>query len=234
MKDPRIWQTTLSDRALLKPSPPGQDFTSTDPWRVFRIMGEFVAGFEKLSRLGPAVSLFGSARTPKDSIYYDKARETARLLSDAGYAIITGGGPGIMEAANQGAYEGKSPSVGLNIELPFEQAPNEYADLLITFHYFFCRKVMFVKYAISGCIFFPGGLGTMDELFTSWVLMQTDKVKDVPLIFVGIDYWKGLLEWIENTVLAQGAISPSDLDLILCTDDPKEVLAHIQSQNPAD
>jgi len=223
----------MADRALLKPTPPGQDFTSTDPWRVFRIMGEFVAGFEKLAKLGPAVSIFGSARTEKDSPYFDMARRTARLLSDAGHSVITGGGPGIMEAANQGAFEGKSTSVGLNIELPFEQDPNEYIDLLITFHYFFCRKVMFVKYATSGCIFFPGGLGTMDEVFDAWILMQTDKMQNAPLVFFGSKYWKGMLDWLRDTVLAHGCISTHDVDLALCTDDPEEVLHHVQNFHPS-
>lgn len=222
----------VADRALLKSTSLGKDFTSTDPWRVFRIMGEFVMGFERLAALGPAVSLYGSARAQEDWPYYAQAQETARLLSEKGYAIITGGGPGIMEAANRGAKEGGSTSVGLNIELPFEQKPNTYTDILINFRYFFCRKVMFVKYAVSGCIVFPGGLGTLDELFTAWVLLQTEKVKNHPIVFFGTDYWKGLLDWLGTTVLHEGCIAPSDLEATFCTDHPQEVVDYITSRCP--
>jgi uncharacterized protein (TIGR00730 family) len=197
-----------------------------ESWRVFRIMGEFVEGFDELTRLGPAVSIFGSARTPTDDPMYLKCVETARLLGEAGFSIITGGGPGIMQAANQGAREAGVPSVGLNIELPFEQDLNPYADLKIHFHYFFVRKTMFVKYA-QAFVIFPGGFGTLDELFESLTLIQTGKIRDFPLVLFGSDYWRGLLEWIENTVKAGGKISPDDLELFKVTDSPQEAVEHI-------
>ena len=233
MKEKRhVYHPATADRALLKASYLGKEFTSSEPWRVFRIMGEFVMGFEKLAQLGPAVSLFGSARLTADTWACQMARETARRLAEKGYAIITGGGPGIMEAANTGAQEGGSTSVGLNIELPFEQKANDHLDILINFHYFFCRKVMFVKYAVSGCILFPGGLGTMDELFTAWVLLQTENIKHLPLVFFGTEYWRGLLDWLKGTVLPQGCISDKDLEAFICTDDPGAVVEYITSRSP--
>ncbi len=197
-----------------------------ESWRVFRIMGEFVEGFDELTHLGPAVTIFGSARTLPEDPLYGKCVETARLLGEAGFAIITGGGPGMMQAANQGARQAGACSVGLNIELPFEQDLNEFADLKIHFRYFFVRKTMFVKYA-QAFVIFPGGFGTMDELFESLTLIQTGKIKNFPLVLFGSDYWGGLLRWIESTVQGHGNISAGDLDLIKLTDDPQEVVDHV-------
>jgi uncharacterized protein (TIGR00730 family) len=197
-----------------------------ESWRVFRIMGEFVEGFDDLSRLGPAVSIFGSARTPADHPMYQRCVETARLLGEAGFSIITGGGPGMMQAANQGAREVGACSVGLNIELPFEQDLNQFADLKIHFRYFFVRKTMFVKYA-QAFVIFPGGFGTMDELFESLTLIQTGKIRDFPLVLFGSEYWGGLLDWLKNRVEGQGNLSADDLDLIKLTDSPEEVVDHI-------
>jgi uncharacterized protein (TIGR00730 family) len=204
-----------------------------ESWRVFRIMGEFVEGFDDLSGLGPAVSIFGSSRTSEDHPMYRKCVETARLLGEAGFSIITGGGPGMMQAANQGAREAGACSVGLNIELPFEQDQNPYADRKIHFRYFFVRKTMFVKYA-QAFVIFPGGFGTMDELFESLTLIQTGKIRDFPLVLVGSDYWKGLLGWLKEQVQGHGNISPSDLDLIKVTDDPTEVADHIVTRYTRD
>ena len=197
-----------------------------DSWRVFRIMGEFVEGFDELTHLGPAVSNFGSARTAPEDPMYQECVTTARLLGEAGFSIITGGGPGMMQAANQGAHEAGAPSVGLNIELPFEQDLNPYADLKIHFRYFFVRKTMFVKYA-QAFVIFPGGFGTLDELFESLTLIQTGKIQDFPLVLYGSEYWGGLVDWLENTLKANGAISPEDTDLIKITDSPEEVVDHI-------
>lgn len=197
-----------------------------DSWRVFRIMGEFVEGFDELTHLGPAVSIFGSARTPPEDPFYQKCVDTARLLGEAGFSIITGGGPGMMQAANKGAHEAGVPSVGLNIELPFEQDLNPYADLKIHFRYFFVRKTMFVKYA-QAFVIFPGGFGTLDELFESLTLIQTGKIRDFPLVLFGSDYWGGLLKWLKETVQKDGKISSGDLDLIKVTDSPREAVSHI-------
>lgn len=197
-----------------------------ESWRVFRIMGEFVEGFDELTRLGPAVSIFGSARTPPEDPMYMKCVETARRLGEAGFSIITGGGPGIMQAANQGAQEAGVPSVGLNIELPFEQDLNPYTDLKIHFRYFFVRKTMFVKYA-QAFVIFPGGFGTLDELFESLTLIQTGKIRNFPLVLFGSDYWRGLMEWLEGSVKAGGKVSPGDMNLIMLTDSPQEVVDHI-------
>jgi uncharacterized protein (TIGR00730 family) len=197
-----------------------------ESWRVFRIMGEFVEGFDELTHLGPAVSVFGSARTSPEDPFYRRCTETARLLGEAGFSIITGGGPGIMQAANQGAQEAGVPSVGLNIELPFEQDQNPYADLKIHFRYFFVRKTMFVKYA-QAFVIFPGGFGTLDELFESLTLIQTGKIRNFPLVLFGSEYWSGLLRWLKEEVARGGKISPGDLDLIKLTDSPKEVVEHI-------
>jgi uncharacterized protein (TIGR00730 family) len=196
---------------------------TTDSWRVFRIMGEFVEGFDTLARIGPGVSIFGSARTKPDDRYYKAAEETARLLSDAGFAVITGGGPGIMEAANKGAVDAGGRSVGCNIELPFEQGMNEYVRIAVNFRYFFVRKTMFVKYA-EGFIIFPGGFGTMDELFESLTLIQTGKVRNFPVILYGREYWQGLLDWLHGTMLTDGKIHPADMDLMVVTDSPGEAV----------
>lgn len=197
-----------------------------DSWRIFRIMGEFVKGFEEMSKIGTAVSIFGSARIKSNDPDYRACVETARHLGEAGFSIITGGGPGIMEAANKGAQLASVPSVGCNIELPFEQSGNPFLDVSIDFRYFFVRKTMFVKYACAFVIF-PGGFGTMDELFESLTLIQTNKVRDFPVVLFGTEYWQGLFDWIRATMLEGGKISPEDMDLILLTDDPAEAAAHI-------
>jgi uncharacterized protein (TIGR00730 family) len=194
-----------------------------DSWRVFRIMGEFVAGFDALSQVGPAISIFGSARTLPGDPQYEVCRRTARLLGEAGFSIITGGGPGIMEAANRGAREAGALSVGCNIELPFEQESNPYLDVGIDFRYFFVRKTMFVKYA-CGFVIFPGGFGTLDELFEALTLIQTGKVHDFPVVLFGTSYWKGLVDWVRDTLDVEGKISPGDLELLRLTDDPEEVV----------
>ena len=195
-------------------------------WSVFKIMSEFVEGFEKLSNIGPCISIFGSARTKKSNPYYKDAVELSKKLTEKGYGIITGGGPGIMEAANKGAKAGNGPSVGLNIELPFEQTPNQYIDheKSIDFNYFFVRKVMFVKYA-QAFVILPGGVGTLDELFETITLIQTEKIQKIPIILYGSDYWKGLLEWMKDTVLEkEKCINQSDLDNFLLLDDIDEVI----------
>ena len=197
-----------------------------DAWRIFRIMGEFVEGFEEMAKVGPAVSIFGSARTKAGSPQYDACVETARLLGEAGFAIITGGGPGIMEAANRGAKEAGAKSVGCNIELPFEQSGNKYVDVSIDFRYFFVRKTMFVKYA-QAFVIFPGGFGTMDELFESLTLIQTGKVRHFPVVLWGKEYWGGLIDWMRDHMAAEGKISLKDLDLVCLTDDPAEARDHI-------
>jgi uncharacterized protein (TIGR00730 family) len=202
------------------------DFTHSDPWRVFRIMGEFVAGFDALAHVTRAVSFFGSARTLPGDPMYEAARETARLMAGEGYAVITGGGPGIMEAGNRGAREGNGLSIGCAIELPVEQGINEYVDLPINFRYFFVRKTMFVKYA-QAFVIFPGGFGTMDELFESLTLIQTHKVHNFPVVMFCSDYWGGLLDWLRTTMLADGNISPTDLDLLMVTDSPADACRHI-------
>jgi uncharacterized protein (TIGR00730 family) len=221
----RTRTSTEDERLLQSPvqEPQAEDFTRSDPWRVFRIMGEFVEGFDNLARIGPAVTIFGSARTPPDDPQYAVARETARLLGEAGFGIITGGGPGIMEAANRGARDAEVLSVGCNIELPFEQGTNPYVDLAINFRYFFVRKTMFVKYA-EAFIIFPGGFGTLDELFEAMTLIQTGKVRDFPVVLFGSAYWKGLTDWIRSTLLAEGKISPDDVDLVTITDSPEEAV----------
>ena len=201
---------------------PSRDVTQ-DAWRVFRIMGEFVEGFDTLARLGPAVSIFGSARTKSSDPFYQAAEETARLLVEEGFAVVTGGGPGVMEAANKGALEGGGESVGCNIELPFEQGMNAYVKTAINFRYFFVRKTMFVKYA-EAFIIFPGGFGTMDELFEALTLIQTGKVRDFPVVLFGRDYWRGLLEWMEHTMAADGKITADDLKMLVVTDSPKEAV----------
>jgi uncharacterized protein (TIGR00730 family) len=193
-----------------------------EPWRIFRIMAEFVEGFEELSNIGPAVSIFGSARTVAGEPYYDLAVETAREVGKAGFAIITGGGGGVMEAANKGAKEAGVKSVGLNIELPHEQEPNEYQDVSLHFRYFFCRKVMFLKYA-HGFVVMPGGFGTMDEYFESLVLIQTLKQAHFPVICMGHEFWDGLIDWIKDVMLKKHEyISPEDMDVFSVCDEPAE------------
>lgn len=201
--------------------PAENDFTTTDPWRVMRIQGEFVEGFEALSKIGPAVSIFGSARLKEGSPYYDDARIVARLLAENKIGVITGGGPGIMEAGNRGAHEAGGLSVGLNIELPMEQHPNPYQNLSVEFRYFFVRKMMFVKYSI-GYIIFPGGFGTLDEMFEALTLSQTGKIMHFPVVLFGWEYWGGLLDWLRERMLAEGCIGPDDLSLIQVTDSPGE------------
>jgi len=201
----------------------------SDSWAIFKIMAEFVDGFEKLAKIGPCVSIFGSARTKNENPYYEMSVECGRLLSEQGYGVISGGGPGIMEAANKGAYEAGGKSVGLNIDLPFEQFHNKYIDRdkLLEFDYFFVRKVMFMKYS-QGFIVLPGGFGTLDESFEAITLIQTGKIARFPIVFVGIDYWKGLFEWVEKTMLAkENNISPDDLNLYRLVDTPEEACEHI-------
>src|SRR5687767_5206367 len=210
----------MSDQRLLDTKGPGH-FIHTDPWRVMRIQSEFVEGFGALSDLGQAVSVFGSARTKPGSTFYDMGVEVGRKLAEAGVAVITGGGPGSMEAANRGAVEGNGVSVGLGIELPFEQGLNQWVDLGINFRYFFARKTMFVKYA-QGFIVLPGGLGTLDELFEALTLVQTRKVTSFPIVLIGTSYWSGLVGWLRETVLAEGKINADDLDMMVLTDDVDE------------
>ena len=198
------------------------DFTVTDPWRVFRIMSEFVEGFDTLSHIPPAVAIFGSARAKAEDPAYVAAVETARLLAKAGFGIITGGGPGIMEAANKGAQEGGNISIGCNIELPFEQKPNPYLDISLDFRYFFVRKTMFVKYS-EAFVIFPGGFGTMDELFEALTLIQTKKVNHFPIILYDSNYWGGLITWIRDYMLASEKIFPEDAGLLRLSDDPQEI-----------
>lgn len=206
------------------------DFTESDTWRVLRIQAEFVHSFETMSRVGPAIAIFGSARLHEGTLYNDAARDVAARLVRNGWAVITGGGPGIMQAGNRGAREaeeaGEKMSIGLNIELPFEQHLNPYIDVGINFRYFFTRKVNFVKYA-SGYVIFPGGFGTLDELFESLTLVQTQKIQNFPIVLFGSDYWGGLLSWIRETLISHGTILEADLDLIHLTDDPAEVVSHI-------
>lgn len=194
-----------------------------DPWRVMRIQSEFVNGFGALADLGESFSIFGSARTSPEDSYYKKAEELGQKLSELGYNVITGGGPGIMEAANKGAFAGKSLSVGLGIELPFEQSMNEFVELGVDFRYFFARKTMFIKYA-QGFVVFPGGFGTLDELFEALTLVQTKKVTSFPVILFGNDFWAPLVDWIRNTLLTGGKISPSDMDFIHMCDDVDETI----------
>jgi uncharacterized protein (TIGR00730 family) len=199
---------------------------SKESWRVFGIMSEFVSATERLRDIHPAVSIFGSARTPHDHPYYKLTEEIARLLSDAGFAVISGGGPGIMEAANKGAFYGKSPSVGLNIQLPHEQHDNPYQNISQTFHHFFTRKVMFVRFA-SAYVVMPGGFGTLDELMEALTLVQTGKTRRMPVILVGSKFWGGMVEWFKTSLLEEQMISPGDMDLIKVIDEPEQVVAAI-------
>ena len=215
----------MSDQHLLDTKGAGQ-FVHTDPWRVMRIQSEFVEGFGALADLGPAVSVFGSARTKPGSPYYEMGVEVGRKLAAAGVAVITGGGPGSMEAANRGTVEGNGVSVGLGIELPFEQGLNQWVDLGINFRYFFARKTMFVKYA-QGFIVLPGGLGTLDELFEAMVLVQTRKVTSFPIVLLGVDFWGPMIEWIKGTLVAEGMVSEKDLDLIQVVDDAADAVDRV-------
>ena len=217
---------TEDERFLVRrPSP---DFLETDTWRALRILSEFVEGFDAMARVGPAITVFGSARTRPEDPVYELARTIARRLAEAGYAIITGGGPGTMEAANRGCREGGGLSVGCNIELPHEQGMNAYVDLGVEFRYFFARKTMFVKYA-DGFVILPGGFGTLDELFEALTLIQVGKVRHFPVVLVGRDYWAGLLDWIRDTLVTRGAVDATDLDLLRVTDDPDEVVGLVKA-----
>ena len=206
------------------------EIKTNDSWAIFKIMGEFVNGFEKMSVIGPCVSIFGSSRTKENTEYYKLAVSISKRISEAGYGIITGGGPGIMEAGNRGAHLAGGTSVGLNIDLPFEQHDNPYidSDKSLDFDYFFVRKVMFVKYA-QGFVVMPGGFGTLDELFEAITLIQTNKIEKFPIILVGTEFWSGLIHWIKNTVLEAGNISPEDLDLIKIVDTEREVVEILDS-----
>jgi len=213
-----MWQAKKNNTASVI-----DDFKGNQSWRIFRIISEFTEGFEKLSVVRDAISIFGSARLKPDHPYYLKTVELATLLSQNGFAIITGGGPGIMEAANKGAYQENQLSVGLNIELPMEQNPNPYQDISLNFRYFFVRKVMFVRYSM-GYVCMPGGFGTLDEFFEALTLMQTHKIYPLPLVLFGCEFWGGLMDWIKTTLIDYETISPEDLDLIKVTDDPQKVL----------
>ncbi len=216
----------MNDQAKLPSSLLPELWNSKEAWRVFGIMSEFVSATDRLNVIKPAVSIFGSARTEPGHAYYRLTEEIARLLSDAGFSVISGGGPGIMEAANKGAFYGKSPSVGLNIQLPHEQHSNPYQNISQTFQHFFARKVMFVKFA-SAYVVMPGGFGTMDELMEALTLVQTGKTRRIPIILVCSDFWKGLVDWIRGTLLAERMINPDDLDLIQIIDDPQAVVNSI-------
>jgi len=203
-----------------------REHPARESWRVFEIMAEFVDATERLKKITPAVSIFGSARTQPDHPYYALAEEIARQLSDAGFSIISGGGPGIMEAANKGAFHGKSPSVGLNIQLPHEQHTNSYQDISQTFQHFFARKVMFVKYA-SAYVVLPGGFGTLDELMEALTLVQTGKTRNIPIILVHEPFWRGMMDWLRNALVAEGMASPEDMDLIQVINEPKKIVEAI-------
>ncbi len=204
-----------------------------DTWRLFRILGEFTEGFEELSEVENAVAVFGSSRVAATDPAYELTERLSRLLVEKGFSVITGGGPGLMEAANKGATEAGGTSVGLNIELPMEQQPNPYANLQIGFRYFFCRKVMFVKYA-TAYIIMPGGFGTLDEFFEAITLIQTRKIQPFPVILVGRDYWEGLLKWMRETLLSQGMIHAADMDMLQVMDDPEEIVAYLEENRPPD
>ena len=212
----------IPDPWMVTPAQKAQS-AAREAWRVFGIMSEFVEATDRLAGIQPAVSIFGSARTPPDHMYYILTEQIARLLSDSGFAVISGGGPGIMEAANKGAFFGKSPSVGLNIQLPLEQAANPYQDISQTFQHFFARKFMFVKFA-TAYVVMPGGFGTLDELLEAMTLVQTKKSRKIPIILVHRPFWQGLLDWLRDRLVAEGMINPEDLDLIQVIDEPEEVV----------
>ena len=232
--------TETEDEKLLerRPSQPGRPtFLDTDPWRALRILSEFVEGFDALASVGPAITIFGSARAIPGSADYELARDIARRLARLGFAIITGGGPGIMEAANRGCREGGGLSIGCNIELPHEQGLNAYVDLGVEFKYFFARKTMFVKYA-DAFVIMPGGFGTLDELFESLTLIQTGKIRDFPVVLVGTAYWQGMIDWMRSVQIPAGAVTEADLNLLKLTDDPEEVCeiirAYVAKAHPED
>ncbi|MGL5929217.1 MAG: TIGR00730 family Rossman fold protein [Dermatophilaceae bacterium] len=230
MRGSKVPRST-TDRRLLDSRGPA-DWVHTDPWRVMRIQSEFVAGFGALAELGPAVSVFGSARTTPDDEGYRLGERLGQALAEAGYAVITGGGPGTMEAANKGALEAGGTSVGLGIELPFEAGLNPYVDLGVNFRYFFARKTMFVKYA-RGFVVLPGGFGTLDELFEAVTLVQTEKVTSFPIVLVGRAYWSGLVDWLRETAVAAGTIGGADLDLVTITDDVDDAVASVRAADQA-
>ena len=230
----RDWRPPVTEDEKLLSGPSAgdrratDDFTRTDTWRAMRIMSEVIEGFDTLAAVQKGVSVFGSARTHPNDPQYAQATEVSRLLAEAGFSIITGAGPGIMEAANKGARLGGGRSIGCNIELPFEQGANPYVDTLVNFRYFFVRKTMFIKYSVA-FIIFPGGFGTLDELFEALTLIQTGKVREFPVILVGSDYWGGLVGWMRDRMLADGMISPGDLDLFVVCDEPHEVARHVMA-----
>ena len=233
--DPR--EPATLDEELLEAETPEVASTLSDAARIECVAAELETGFRALAHVGPAVSVFGSARTPSDDPEYELARRVGRVLGEAGFAVITGGGPGIMEAANRGAREAGALSIGLDIDLPMEQAESDYVDIPLRFHYFFTRKVMFVRYA-SAFVVFPGGFGTLDELFEALTLIQTEKVRFFPVILIGDDFWGGLVDWMRERLRKEGKIDPEDLDLLRVVDDPAEVLeivagaAHRQAREP--
>lgn len=206
--------------------PVNDSMLTRESWKIFQIMAEFVEGFERLAQIKPSVSIFGSARTPVDHPYFKLAEDIARELSNAGFSVVSGGGPGIMEAANKGAYEGKSPSIGLNIQLPFEQSGNPYQDISLSFRHFFSRKVMFVKYA-AAYVVMPGGFGTLDELAEILTLVQTHKTRKIPIILVHKPFWEGLLGWFQDTLVTEKMIDPKDMDLMQLIDEPAEIVEAI-------
>jgi len=225
LRDKQIPATTTDQRLLDRRGP--SDWVHTDPWRVMRIQAEFVEGFGLLAELGKAVSVFGSARTKPGTPFYQKAQDIASGLVEAGYAVITGGGPGIMEAANKGAFEANGTSVGLGIELPLESGLNDYVNMGIEFRYFFVRKTVFTKYS-QAFVVLPGGYGTMDELFEALTLVATGKITRFPIVLVGSEYWSGLLDWLKTTMLAEGKIGHDELALLHLADDPDEVVSIIR------
>ncbi len=221
---PVAGQPTEDERLLGAPAV--KDFTETDPWRVFRILGEFVEGFDALSHVTRAVAVFGSARSRRNQREYQAAVRTTQLLGEAGFAVITGGGPGIMEAANRGARLAKALSIGCNIELPYEQRPNDYLDVMLHFRYFFVRKMMFVKYSL-GFLIFPGGFGTLDELFEALTLIQTHRIHQFPVVLYDSRYWRGLVDWLRTRVRREGKISAGDFGCFYLTDSPEDAVAHL-------
>lgn len=225
LEQENYWKLT-DDEVLLRSPEPDDDYKTSDSWRVFRIMSEFVSGFDSMATITRGVSVFGSARTDENNEYYKAAVETGKLLAEAGFEVITGGGPGIMEAANRGAHQAGKVSVGCNIELPFEQKPNPYLTKSLTFKYFFVRKTVFIKYS-NAYIIFPGGFGTLDELFEALTLIQTRKIRNFPVVMFGSQYWRGLLQWITSTMLHEKNINAEDLGLIHLTDSPKDAVDFI-------
>lgn len=217
---------TDDTRKLRRLNPVNDAALIRESWKIFQIMAEFVEGFEKLARIKPSVSIFGSARTDPDNPHYQQAEAIAKALSDAGFSVVSGGGPGIMEAANKGAQQGKSPSIGLNIQLPMEQSSNGFQDIGLNFRHFFSRKVMFVKYA-SAYVVCPGGFGTLDEMAEILTLVQTGKTRNIPIILVHEPFWRGLLDWFENTLVKEGTIDADDMKLMKLIDDPDEIVKAI-------